>query len=744
MKKKLFSIYILLLVFSTELIHAQCLEVTSIFVNACQGQANEGDNEMFSFTVGASPLAIADITVNWGTSNSFDGWCFNSVSTAALNANISNNCGFFIEPISGILPANADVLVVTSEFFSLIDNDFSNLSDTLYILYQCGSTAPGHFSNSANNTLTVTTTNSCIGVESVSYLASSLVGGDGATVLYDAAGNGTYVNNGCNAPIVTFSVGWSFTNAICNTYGVVDLNNLLSGNATTGGTWSGPRVSGSTYNPNGYLGLDSITYSINGSGSCLASSDSTIVFNVVQTNTASYNTQSCDSVYYNGIWYTSSATFVDTISGTGYACDSFTNVTISIQNAIIDSTYLSSCTSLTFNGNTYSSSTILRDTITGGGGSSSSCSELFFSEYIEGSSNNKALEIYNGTGVPVNLANYSIERYTNGSTTASLPILTLSGTLADGDVYVIYNSLATNTTLLAQGDLATGYINHNGDDAYALVHNTTIVDVFGNIGCDPGNEWTDLGNGTQDNGYYRLPNYTAGANDPANTPCNIPSLIATNWVSTDALDDFSNIGSHNANCGSSSSSTCDSIFITNIDIASPATTNTITACTNNPALAGTVNDTIFNINGCDSIITTTITTLVTPSTLPVNLSGCGSVSYNSVNYTTSTSFSDTTLSSLGCDSVYTNVNIVVNQNASSLNPGNPFLICDTNDSIQLPGGAYAYGAGTFNFTIPNGAANGCDSTVTTIVQTQSCGCFFDDISKTFWIKADTLLQNAGL
>ncbi|HEY9494676.1 MAG TPA: hypothetical protein VIR15_07480, partial [Intrasporangium sp.] len=30
--------------------------------------------------------------------------------------------------------------------------------------------------------------------------------------------------------------------------------------------------------------------------------------------------------------------------------------------------------------------------------------ELFFSEYIEGSSNNKALEIYNGTGAPVNLA----------------------------------------------------------------------------------------------------------------------------------------------------------------------------------------------------------------------------------------------------------------------------------------------------------------------------------------------------
>ena len=30
--------------------------------------------------------------------------------------------------------------------------------------------------------------------------------------------------------------------------------------------------------------------------------------------------------------------------------------------------------------------------------------ELFFSEYIEGTSNNKALEIYNGTGAAIDLA----------------------------------------------------------------------------------------------------------------------------------------------------------------------------------------------------------------------------------------------------------------------------------------------------------------------------------------------------
>ena len=44
-------------------------------------------------------------------------------------------------------------------------------------------------------------------------------------------------------------------------------------------------------------------------------------------------------------------------------------------------------------------------------------SDLFFSEYVEGSSNNKALEIYNGTGSAINLATagYSVQMFFNGS-----------------------------------------------------------------------------------------------------------------------------------------------------------------------------------------------------------------------------------------------------------------------------------------------------------------------------------------
>ena len=69
--------------------------------------------------------------------------------------------------------------------------------------------------------------------------------------------------------------------------------------------------------------------------------------------------------------------------------------------------------------------------------------ELFFSEYIEGSSNNKALEIFNGTGLAVNLAanGYNVQMHFNGSPTAGLTI-NLTGTVAAGDVYVVAQASA--------------------------------------------------------------------------------------------------------------------------------------------------------------------------------------------------------------------------------------------------------------------------------------------------------------
>jgi predicted extracellular nuclease len=166
-------------------------------------------------------------------------------------------------------------------------------------------------------------------------------------------------------------------------------------------------------------------------------------------------------------------------------------------------------------------------------------SELFFSEYIEGSSNNKALEIYNGTGTAINLAagGYNIQMFFNGSASPGLTI-NLTGTVADGDVYVIAHSSA-NATILAQADQTNGAGWFNGDDAVVLRKGTTIIDVIGQIGFDPGTEW---GGVTADNTLRRKNTICAG--DPNGTDVFDPSV---EW---DAFptDTFNGLGNHVANC----------------------------------------------------------------------------------------------------------------------------------------------------------------------------------------------------
>ncbi|HEU4466394.1 MAG TPA: lamin tail domain-containing protein, partial [Agromyces sp.] len=93
---------------------------------------------------------------------------------------------------------------------------------------------------------------------------------------------------------------------------------------------------------------------------------------------------------------------------------------------------------------------------------------LFISEYIEGSSNNKAIEISNLTGAPVDLGagDYDLKVYFNGSASVGLTIQ-LTGTVASGDVHVVAQSSA-NATILAAADQTNGAGWYNGDDAVVL------------------------------------------------------------------------------------------------------------------------------------------------------------------------------------------------------------------------------------------------------------------------------------
>lgn len=170
--------------------------------------------------------------------------------------------------------------------------------------------------------------------------------------------------------------------------------------------------------------------------------------------------------------------------------------------------------------------------------------ELFFSEYIEGSSNNKALEIYNGTGSAIDLlaGGYSIQMFFNGNPVAGLTI-NLTGTVAAGDVYVVAQSSAS-PVILAQADQTNGSGWFNGDDAVTLRKGTVVIDSIGQAGFDPGTEWGAGLTSTADNTLRRKAPTCSGDTNP--TDAFDPSI---EWDGF-ATDTFGDLGAFNSTCGS--------------------------------------------------------------------------------------------------------------------------------------------------------------------------------------------------
>ena len=165
--------------------------------------------------------------------------------------------------------------------------------------------------------------------------------------------------------------------------------------------------------------------------------------------------------------------------------------------------------------------------------------ELFFSEYVEGTSNNKAIEIYNPTAAAVDLSLYTVKLYANGATapTNSLP---LTGSLPAGGVLVLANASAA-AAFKPTGTITSGVANFNGDDALTLEKSGVVVDRFGQLGVDPGTAWTGGGVGTQDQTLRRKPGITAGDADAG--AAFDPSL---QWDSF-PVDTSSGLGAHSVN-----------------------------------------------------------------------------------------------------------------------------------------------------------------------------------------------------
>ena len=164
------------------------------------------------------------------------------------------------------------------------------------------------------------------------------------------------------------------------------------------------------------------------------------------------------------------------------------------------------------------------------------CGDLFISEYIEGSGGgNKFIEIYNPTASPINLADYSLRSYVNGSPAVS-NTLNLSGTILAYSTFVIENS---TETLGVNADLSTNsaVMQFNGDDAISLfkISTATNIDIIGQIGFDPGTEWGTGLQSTADNTIIR--NFAVQIGDSNGSDAFNPASEWTGYA-TDYISDL--------------------------------------------------------------------------------------------------------------------------------------------------------------------------------------------------------------
>ena len=192
--------------------------------------------------------------------------------------------------------------------------------------------------------------------------------------------------------------------------------------------------------------------------------------------------------------------------------------------------------------------------------SSTNAEDIFISEYAEGSSNNKYIEIFNATGAEVSLNNYGLPSVGNAPTTAgeyefwNADIFGANDSIADGDTYVVCHPQA-DQVILDKCDATHQYLS-NGNDGYALVKGTesdyVVVDWLGNFAGDPGDGWDVCGvtEATKDHTLIKKDG-AEGNNDWANSSGT--NSDDCDWIVKDK-DDWDDLGVHTWNGSSNGGS----------------------------------------------------------------------------------------------------------------------------------------------------------------------------------------------
>ena len=159
------------------------------------------------------------------------------------------------------------------------------------------------------------------------------------------------------------------------------------------------------------------------------------------------------------------------------------------------------------------------------------CSELFFSEYHEGNggAQERYLEMYNPTNSVVDLSNYRIANYRNGSFIPAT--VNLSGTVNPYSTFLIARDVSS-LGLSGEADFISNSvaINFTGNDAIALqTVSGTNIDVIGVIGDNT--------------------NFAANTVLRRNTDVQIPTVTynSSQW-SASPVNNTDNFGIHDSEC----------------------------------------------------------------------------------------------------------------------------------------------------------------------------------------------------
>ncbi len=443
----------------------------------------------------------------------------------------------------------------------------------------------------------------------------------------------------------------------------------------------------------------------------------------------------CDSANVNGTWYFTTQTIVDTLAGaSANGCDSIATTNLTINYTQTGTDAITSCDSVLVNGNTYYSSQVVMDTLAGA--SANGCDSIVTTTLTINYAQTGTDAIISCDSALVNGTMYYSSQVVvdtlasasaNGCDSIVTTTLTINYTQTGTDAIISCDSALVNGTMYYSSQVVMDTLagaSANGCDSIVtttLTINYTQTGTDAIISCD-----SALVNGMM---YYSSQvvidtlagasanscdsivtttltiNYTQTGTD-AIISCDSALVNGTMYYSSQVVVDT---------LAGASANGCDSVVTTTLTINYTQTgTDAIISC--DSALVNgmmyystqVVVDTLAgaSANGCDSVVTTTLTINYTQTGTDA-ITSCDSALVNSMMYYSSQVIVDTLAgaSANGCDSIVTTT-LTINSTQTFSKTDS---IC-TGDSVLL-GGSFQTQSGIYYDTLTGAASTGCDSII---------------------------------